>query len=73
MSEHNRWLDWKIKKGLVHRGRSNNAPEPKGVIATALNVLYYKSKHAATKEPTFKQGVGGTLGMAGKTNDGEKE
>jgi hypothetical protein len=71
MSEHNKWLAWKLKKGLAYRGRP--APmQPKGFLAKVLHFFYYRFKDVKgpmeTNAVTFTEQVGGTLGPSGKTN-----
>lgn len=64
--KHNRWLDWKIRHGLVIRGRSNALMEPKGVIAKFLYRHHFKKLDVAPSGGrVFKQSVGGSLGPSG--------
>ena len=78
--QHNRWLDWKIRKGLAARGRVGGKLHPKGLLAGLLYKYYYRKRFQADCESaqragqviadrrTFQQSVGGTLGASGKVN-----
>ena len=77
--QHNRWLHWKIKHGLAHKGRSPAIPfQPVGFIAKAL-MPFIKGPPAleSSAEPErtpaggrlFKVDVGGSVGPAGKLNE----
>lgn len=71
MSTNNKWLAWKLKRGLAYRGRP--APmQPKGALAHILYWFYYRHSDVTgpvtTDAITFTEQVGGTLGPSGKTN-----
>lgn len=63
---HNRWLAWKMKRGLASRGRAGPL-SPRGFLARILyRVHFHKCEPRAPR--VFKQTVGGTLGPVGKCN-----
>jgi len=74
-NQHNRWLSWKVRHGLAHRGRASaGSLKPKGVIAKVLYVLYFRWQAIPTpytmKEgggKLFHQNVGGSVGSTGET------
>lgn len=70
MSNHNRYLDWKIRKGLATRGHVGGRMHPKGLVAGVLYKLFFK-KHDCELvggPKVFDQTVGGTLGSRGNMN-----
>ncbi len=70
MSNHNRWLDWKIRHGLAVRGHTGGIMHPKGLVAGIVYKLFFKWRAPEQPEQSqvFHQSVGGTLGSSGSTN-----
>ncbi len=73
MSDHNRWLDWKIRNGFAARGHVGGFRHPKGLVAGVIYRLFFKRSEPERPKQTeggevFKQSVGGTLGASGRTN-----
>lgn len=72
---HNRWLHWKIQRGLAPRGRVGGKLSPKGPLAKILYNVYFHRTESTVEASTlpeggtlFKQSVGGTLGPTGTMN-----